>query len=83
MRPWFLSRRPNALEHHVERLAYEMRLNSSALIAAAIISGSGRAHSVHEALRVVHDVRLAMEPERYDPDYVSWAEKFDGSKRHV
>ena len=70
-------------EESVTRAVYELRLNSSAIIAAAIISASGRPHSVNEALRVVHDVRLAMEPKRSDPEYVSWVSRFDGSKAHV
>jgi hypothetical protein len=84
----FLNRRrriraADPMDQCIELLTYELRMNACASIAAAMISASQRPHSVHEALRLVHDVKMAMEPPGEDAPYLEWCETFDGSKRHI
>jgi hypothetical protein len=71
------------IDRRIELLTYELRMNACASIAAAMISASQRPHSVHEALRVVHDVKMAMDPPREDASYLDWRESFDGAKKHI
>jgi hypothetical protein len=71
------------MDRRIELLTYELRMNACASIAAAMISASQRPHSVHEALQIVHDVKMAMEPPGEDTPYLDWRDSFDGSKRHV
>jgi hypothetical protein len=79
---WSRETRSKSVDDQLDRLAYELRLTAAANIAAAMINVSNRPHSVHQALQVVHDVRMALEEPRADPDYQEWVRGFDGAKVH-
>jgi hypothetical protein len=70
-------------EKHFGELVEELRMNSCATLAAAMITVSKRRHSVHDALKLLHDIKMAMEPPlREDDDYLEWKAQFDGARRH-
>lgn len=55
----------------------------AATLAAGIISASGRAHSVSEALVVFQDVHFAMNPDNGNGRYKAWKETADLEKPHA
>ena len=57
-----------------------MRHNAANTLTAAIISTSGRAFSIDEALAVAHDVYNSMYQEPGNGRYAEWKKSFDGSR---
>ncbi|WP_156318625.1 hypothetical protein [Rhizobium sp. AAP43] len=55
----------------------------SSTLAAALITVSGRPHSVNEAIQLMKDVQFSLAPNPSSGAYAKWQAEFDGDKPHT
>jgi hypothetical protein len=67
----------------VIKLVAAVQTNAAATLAAAIITASGRAHSVSEAVKVLHDIQFSLWPLYGHGVYDNWKKQADLDKPHV
>jgi hypothetical protein len=56
--------------------------NAAATLAAALITASGRAHSVGEAVKLMHDIEWTLWPSPSHGAYQAWKKTFDPDAKH-
>jgi len=52
-------------------------------LAAALITASGRPHSVNEAIKLLHDFVWSFSPSTGNSAYERWKKEFKGDDRHA
>jgi hypothetical protein len=65
------------------RLATASRQQVAATLASGIIAASDRAHSIEQALEIMHDIYHAMYPEPSSTAYKEWAKTKDARLKKV
>jgi hypothetical protein len=65
------------------RLAAASRQQVAATLASGIIAASDRAHSIEQALEIMHDIYHAMYPERGSTAYKEWEKTKDARLKKV
>jgi hypothetical protein len=71
------------LGSYLNGIIHEMRQQKSATIAAAIVSASGKPHSIEQALGIMDDVHWAMYPDPTKGAYTEWAKTKDARVKKV
>jgi hypothetical protein len=65
------------------RTVAALRESAAATLTAAIVSASGRPHSISEAVRVMRDVEATLNASRGDARYKEWLEERHNDKPHT
>jgi hypothetical protein len=60
-----------------------MHRQTAATIAAALVSASGKPHSIEQILEIVTDVQFAMNPQPNHGSYQQWAKTKDARLKKV
>jgi hypothetical protein len=63
--------------------AVAINMNTTAILAAALIAASGRPHSVDEAVKLMHDFHWSLFPNPNNGAYKDWKRTFNGGLRHT
>ncbi|MBY5350213.1 hypothetical protein [Rhizobium leguminosarum] len=54
----------------------------AATLAAALVTASGRPHSINEVLGLMRDIQFSLYPNVGSGHYEAWKKSFDGDKAH-
>jgi hypothetical protein len=67
----------------LDQIVNAMRQQTTATVAAAIVSASGKPHSIEQFLEIMRDVHHAMHPQPNTGAYIEWAKTKDARLKKV
>jgi hypothetical protein len=67
----------------LDQIVHAMHRQTTATIAAALVSASGKPHSIEQILAIVTDVHHAMFPQPNTGAYIEWAKTKDARLKKV
>ena len=73
---------PALLGGELVKLVAAMRSSCAATLAAALIIGAGRSHSVGEAMKVYNDVYFSLFSDQSSGIFQGWKKTFDPDRVH-